>query len=62
MFNVVQSALRKKKKEDPQKAEVRLVSSGETPKNEDHSHDRPPPEELKKSFEALLVCTLFLYC
>jgi hypothetical protein len=63
MFNVVQSALKKKKKDekpnkDKDKAEIRLVTSGETHKNDQAK--MPPPEELKKAFGELLVCTKFV--
>ena len=60
MFNVVQSALRKKKKDEnpksPKQADIRLVNSGETHKNELGLGDMPPPEEMRESFDALLVC------
>ena len=62
MFNVVSSALRKttKKKDEKStkdKAEIRLVTSGETHKNEVGIVDMPSHDELKKSFEELLVCS-----
>lgn len=65
MFNVVRSALRTKKDKEisepksPKESshEIRLVTSGETHKNELVGlGGMPPHEELKASFEALLVC------
>lgn len=62
MFNVVQSALRKKKKDEKSekdKAEIRLQGAAHKNEAAPTHGDMPPHEELKKSFEELLVCTSF---